>query len=174
MCLQRLPAFDHTVAPFHYRYPVDSLIKKFKYDEEIRAAGPLVACLLKRINERTPVLPEVLIPIPLHRNRLYLRGYNQSQEICRILGHHLDIPVDNKSVVRARSTAEQHRLSAKQRRGNVRGAFRIQTALAYRSVAIVDDVITTGATANEMAATLKRAGVKRVELWALARAGTGT
>lgn len=171
-CIRNPPSVDRTITPYRYSYPVDGLIKKFKYDQKIMAATPLIACLLDRIRNEASQLPEALLPVPLHKNRLYRRGYNQAQEICRVISHHLHIPIDNKSAVRSRPTPEQYRLTADQRRSNVRGAFRVQPRILYESVAIVDDVITTAATANELAKTLKRAGAKRVELWALARAGT--
>ena len=172
-CIRRPPWLDHTITPYHYSYPVDSLIRKFKYSQKLMAVTPLMSLLLERIKTKAGPQPDALLPVPLHRTRLYLRGYNQSQEICRVINRHLGIPIDGKSVFRLRPTTEQTRLTAAQRRKNVRGAFGIRPGLIYDSVAIVDDVVTTAATANEVAKVLKQAGVKRVELWALARAGMG-
>lgn len=172
-CIRRPPRLDRTIAACLYSYPVDALIQRFKYDQKLWAASPLVTCLLEKINSEAVCLPDVLLPVPLHRRRLYLRGYNQSREICRILSRHLSIPVDEEAVHRLRHTPEQSRLTAAQRRKNVRGAFRARPGVDYRSVAIVDDVVTTAATANEITKILKQAGVERVELWALARAVSG-
>lgn len=169
-CIRRPPQFDRALAPFQYHYPVNSLIKKYKYERQLMAASPLISALTRTVRSAPGPLPEALIPTPLHQRRLYMRGYNQSLEICRGLNGNLHIPIDARVIFRVSATEEQARLSASQRRKNVRGAFRVRPDLAYSSVAIVDDVITTGATANEMARALKRAGVKRVELWVLARA----
>ena len=93
-CVQRPPALDQAIVPFRYSYPVDSLIKKFKYDQKIMAAAPLVDGLVGRISNETVRLPDAMTPVPLHRSRLYARGYNQAQEICRLIGRRLPVPVE--------------------------------------------------------------------------------
>ena len=117
-------------------------------------------------------LPDCLIPVPMHAGRLAGRGFNQAQEIAASISGLLKIAVVSKSVLRIIATRAQTELTAKQRKHNIRGAF----ALArpdmpeYRHVAIVDDVVTTGATVTELAGLLKQSGVARVDVWACARA----
>jgi len=148
---------------------MDRLIQKIKYRDCIRLVSPLsnklAACLAQHD------LPEALIPVPLHPYRLYGRGFNQSLEICRILNGCLGIKVFADLVVRTRNTKPMFELGAKQRSRNIRDAFRLTGLLGCRRVAIVDDVITSGSTANELARLLKRAGASRIEYWALARSG---
>jgi len=164
------PAFaDRCIAAFHYQYPVDALIKRLKYRQCIRLATPLTRILSLRLAQLVAPLPEVMVPVPLHRARLYQRGFNQSVEICRLLGQRLQIPVDTACVIRSKPTRPMYDLSASERRENIAGAFRLTQPLAYQSVAIVDDVITSGSTVNELARLLRDAGVANIALWALAR-----
>jgi ComF family protein len=109
------------------------------------------------------------LPVPLHRERLLERGYNQADEIARIWSRELAIPVDRKALIRTRATPSQSGLSARQRELNVRRAFAYQPKHEYRHVALVDDIVTTGSTVSEIARALHRAGVDYVEVWALAR-----
>jgi ComF family protein len=168
-CLDEPGLAYRSIAAFHYQYPVDALIKRLKYRQCIRLATPLSRILSQRLTQVATPLPEVMIPVPLHRLRLYQRGFNQSMEICRVLERRLHIPVDTTSVIRAKATRPMFDLSASERRDNIAGAFKITRPLAYQSVAIVDDVITSGSTVNELACRLRDAGVAKIELWALAR-----
>ncbi|MEO6696465.1 MAG: phosphoribosyltransferase family protein, partial [Gammaproteobacteria bacterium] len=106
----------------------------------------------------------------LHRARLRQRGFNQSLEIARPLARRLNIPVDYQSCERVRNTSAQSLLPAGERHKNIKGAFRVTHPIAARHVAIVDDVMTTGHTVQELAATLRKSGVRRVDVWVLARA----
>ena len=114
--------------------------------------------------------PEYLIPVPLHRNRYRQRGFNQAIEIAQSLSRELAIPLNLNACVRLRDTPHQIDLSAKQRRKNMKHAFAARGLSTIRHVAIVDDVMTTGATASELAIALKNAGVDRVDVWVCARA----
>jgi ComF family protein len=114
-------------------------------------------------------LPEVLLPVPLHRKRLLDRGFNQAFEIARALSQLLDIPVDSHALSRIRDTDSQSGLSANQRQKNILKAFAYEASTPYSHVAVVDDIITTGSTANEITKTLHRTGVEQVEIWGLAR-----
>ncbi len=118
----------------------------------------------------TSELPECIIPVPLHHNRYRQRGFNQSIEIARHLSRQLSIPLDLSSCIRNRDTTHQTDLPAKQRRKNMRQAFSVLNPMPYQHVAIVDDVMTTGATASALAAALKKHGVNRVDVWVCARA----
>ena len=115
--------------------------------------------------------PELLLPVPLHRTRLRQRGYNQALELAKPLARLLGVPLCRDLLQRQRGTAAQTELDAVARRRNVRGAFAVRAGVALPThVAILDDVMTTGATLAECARVLKRAGVQRVDVWALARA----
>ncbi|HEX6613294.1 MAG TPA: ComF family protein [Rhodanobacteraceae bacterium] len=168
-CVRRAPPWDAAWAPFRYAYPLDRLETRFKFGADL-AAGKLLASLW--IGSRAPAeLPQAVIPVPLHRSRLRSRGYNQALELARPLAKALRVPLLREALRRTRATDAQTELSALQRRRNVRGAFATQfDGGVPRHVAVLDDVFTTGATLAECARVLKRAGVERVEVWALARA----
>lgn len=168
-CQREPPAFQAALAPFAYRSPLDRLIVDLKFRHRLyisRNLGLLLAIELKGSRLR----PEVIMPIPLHRTRLRERGYNQALEIARATGKALSLPVDYQTLVRTRATAPQTGIPHDERLRNVRGAFACRGSVAYGHVALLDDVLTTGATANEAALTLRRAGVERVSVWAVARA----
>lgn len=170
-CLAQPWFADRTIAAFQYQYPLDRLIIKLKYKQCISLVSPLAGALSSRlsINQLRP-LPEVMVPVPLHYLRLYSRGFNQSVEVCRILGRRLNIPVDLDIVERIRNTKPMINLTAEERSKNIRAAFKLTRRLPYRSIAIVDDVITSGSTVNELARLFRLAGAAYIEFWALARA----
>jgi ComF family protein len=169
-CQNQPPAFDAAFALFRYEEPVRHLILSLKFGARYPCARLLGTLLAERLGERTP-LPDALIPVPLHAHRYRKRGFNQAAETARTLSRLLDIPLDPTACRRIRATDAQARLSGKARRKNLREAFAVRPGLAYRHVAIIDDVVTTGTTVNELAGTLRRAGVERIEVWACARAG---
>lgn len=170
-CQQRPPYFDATVAAFHYAPPIDRLIVRLKFNGELtyaRLLGELTADTLIRTDAD---LPEVIIPVPLHAQRMRERGFNQSLELARYIARQLGVPVDQRSVRRVKATQPQMELPAKARKTNVRNAFELISDLSAHHVAIVDDVVTTGSTVNELARVLWRAGAKRIQVWSCARAG---
>ena len=114
-------------------------------------------------------LPEYIVPVPLHSRRISQRGFNQSLELAKQLSRALGVALDANTVTRTRHTAPQTGLSEQERRKNVRGTFHVSADMQGKHVAIVDDVMTTGSTVGELARTLKRVGVQRVDVWALAR-----
>lgn len=169
-CLRRAPLFDACVAPFRYGYPLDRLIHGLKYRRQTacgRVLGGLLAAHLRR-RPRTD-LPQLLIPTPLAPRRYRTRGFNQAHEIALPLARALQIPIRSDLLIRQRETDEQAELRQAARRRNVRSAFTLVKPLPVAHVAVLDDVITTGSTANEMAKVLRRAGAVRVEVWAIAR-----
>jgi ComF family protein len=107
-------------------------------------------------------LPQLLLPVPLHARRLRERGFNQAQELTRILSTHLSIPVDTQSLCRTRNTTAQSGLTKKDRRQNIRNAFTLTSKINSSHVAIIDDVMTTGHTVNEIAKTIKASGVSEI------------
>lgn len=172
-CLERPPPFDRVCIPYRYEPPVSSLVLRLKFRHRLEIAPSLGALLLDSVRRLPAATPDVIVPVPLHPARLRRRGFNQSLEIARPLAKDLSLPLAPALVKRSRDTAAQSSLGDPvARRRNVRGAFEVDVrrSAGIRHAAIVDDVVTTGATAAEIARTLKRAGIARVDLWSVARA----
>ncbi len=169
-CQRKPPAYDRATALYHYGPPLDYLVKRLKFCGDL-GMGPLLAELMRQqLQGRAHALPGLLVPVPLHPDRQRERGYNQALELARPLGRALDIPVDNRLCRRTRPTAAQSLLGTTARRVNMRNAFAVNFATVTPHVAIIDDVMTTGCTADELARVLKRAGASLVEVWVVARA----
>lgn len=166
-CLKDPPHFDLTLAAFRYDFPVDRVIHALKYGHQLAIAGwcaqQLIALLKDHAFDR-------LVPLPLHPERLRQRGFNQSAEIARTLGARLALPVDVDTILRTRATPPQADLPHKERRRNVRGAFECRSDLTGQRLLLIDDVMTTAATANECARTLKLHGAASVTVAVVARA----
>lgn len=156
-------------APFVYAAPLDRLLVRFKFHEDLASGRLLSQLMAQALGDVTR--PDALVPVPLHRARLRQRGYDQALELARPLGRALDLRVDGDLLVRTRATDAQSRLDADARRRNLRDAFTVRPGAALPAhVALVDDVMTTGATLRAAAAALRRAGVERVDAWVCARA----
>jgi len=151
---------------------VDRLIHAFKFAGQLHIATVLGELMAGRILDTNVPLPELLIPVPLHPIRLRERGFNQALELARVISNKLTIPIDYRSCERSRKTVAQSLLPAKERHQNIKGAFTVHHPFKVKSVAIIDDVMTTGHTVNELASVLKDAGVDHVQVWAVARANT--
>lgn len=167
-CLREPPTYDRCIAALHYAFPADELIQALKYGGQL-ALAPVLADFLARAVAHAP-RPDLLLPLPLHPARARARGFNQAVEIARALARRLDLRLDTGSLERIRDTAPQAQLSLAERRRNVRGAFACRKTLTGLHVAVVDDVMTSGATLNEAAKVLKQAGAAEVSLWVVARA----
>lgn len=168
-CLGARPPQAATRALFRYEPPLDRLLLRLKFHGDL-AAGRLLAQLLAEGLADAP-RPAALLPIPLHRRRLRQRGYDQALELARPLARCLELPLLADRLLRRRATAAQSELNAQARKNNVRGAFALAPGPALPAhVALLDDVMTTGATLAEAARLLRRAGVARVDLWVAARA----
>jgi ComF family protein len=172
-CLAVAPPQDATWAAFTYRPPVSRQIVELKFHGRLAPAHVLGAAMAARLALRPQPLPELLVPVPLHAGRLRRRGYNQALEVARQIARRLEIPLVPEAARRLRSTGEQTRLDAAGRRRNVRGAFAVAATVRGRHVALLDDVITTGATVAELARAARAAGARRVEVWAVARVAQG-
>jgi ComF family protein len=169
-CLRRPPDYQHSVIPFLYAPPLTYLIKQMKFHRRLDLARGVGRLMADYLAERPDALPEVMIPVPLHPRRMRRRGYNQALELARPLASVLDLPIDTRMVRRQRATAEQSHLEMPLRRRNVQKAFVLNRQRPYRHVAIVDDVVTSGHTVNELARVLRLAGVERVDVWSCCRA----
>lgn len=170
-CLKTPPAFDATLAPLRYAYPVDSLVLDLKFPHQ--AFGRRLASadfLATRMLAGPHPTGDLIVPVPLSRRRLAERGFNQALEIARPLARALARPLDAHGLVRQRETAPQSRLPWEARERNVRHAFAAQADFSGRTVIVVDDVMTTGATLDAIARTLKDHGAAQVVNWVATRA----
>ncbi|HUS24483.1 MAG TPA: ComF family protein [Candidatus Binatia bacterium] len=168
-CLRAPPPFDCAWAAFRLELPVHQEIHRLKYGAQFLSARTLGELMARELLRRPEALPQRLLPVPLHSPRLRRRGYNQAVEIARVLAQRTGVVVDVDSVERWRPTAHQTGQSRAQRRRNLKGAFRAHADLSGLRLALIDDVITTGATAGELARVCCAAGAARVEVWAAAR-----
>ncbi len=168
-CQRQPPPQDASYVPFLYQDPMPSLVVGTKFHGRLNLARLLGLCLARSLDREGICRPDIIIPVPLHPQRMRERGYNQALEIARPLSRELAIPLDTRVCVRLRATPPQVGLEREDRQQNVRGAFGIIGPVAAQHVAILDDVITTGGTTGEMARVLRQAGASRIDLWAVAR-----
>ena len=173
-CARRRPAFRQVEAPWHYGFPVDALITRFKHQRQW-PLGHLLAQMLgnwlsHRFAEGLP-RPALLLPVPMGTRRLRQRGYNQAAMLAEWIGVQLAIPCDTQLLSRLRDTPAQQELDARARKRNLKDAFAVSHPehLDGLHVALVDDVLTTGATAQALARLLRDNGAKRVDVYCLAR-----
>ena len=178
-CRADLPGNDAPgteLIPLRFEPPVDDLIRRLKYHGVIANARVLGVLLAEAARQRAAPLPALLVPVPLHPARFRERGFNQAAAIALYASRLLQIPVARHAVRRVRDTPSQTTLGPRERQQNLRGAFAIPNGRQLRRlrdanhVAIVDDVVTTGSTADELRRLLIAAGVSQVEVWAVARA----
>ncbi|TNH04077.1 amidophosphoribosyltransferase [Testudinibacter sp. TR-2022] len=175
-CLTDPPPWQRLVTISHFQPPLSDLIHTFKFHRQFQLDRTLARLLLLAVKQAQRAhdlpLPEVLLPVPLHPLRQWQRGYNQATLLARWLSHWLQIPCDDRLLQRIRYTRAQRALSGKQRRNNLKKAFAINPKISeihYRSVAIIDDVITTGATMAELCRLLQKCGITQIQVWCLCR-----
>jgi len=166
-CLSTPPHFDATLAIFRYEFPVDRIIHALKYGHQLAIAGWLGKALARLLADADL---DLVMPLPLHPERLRERGFNQAAEIARPLARALGRPLLLDGLERRRATPSQAELALKERQRNVRGAFECNRDLIEQRILLVDDVMTSGATVNEAARTLKLHGASRVAIAVAARA----
>ncbi|MEO6118669.1 MAG: ComF family protein [Methylotenera sp.] len=170
-CLNAPPHFDATQALFTYDFPVDSLLQHYKYKDMLHLADTFATLLSEKklAHHNLTRKIDLIIPMPMHHARLKERGFNQALEIARILAKNTQIKLDYTSCQRIKLTPPQASLPLKERIKNIRGVFNCTQNLQGLNIALVDDVMTTGASLNELAKTLKKAGTAHVECWVIAR-----
>lgn len=169
-CLSHPPAFAATLAAFVYAFPVDRLIHAFKYQGRLALAEWCAGAILaERERAGASRRPDLLIALPLARERQRERGYNQASEIARVVSARSGIVLARSGTSRVRATPPQAALPWSERAKNVRGTFVCDIDLAGAAVAVIDDVMTTGASLAEFAKVLRSAGAARVENWVVAR-----
>lgn len=173
-CMNQPPAFERVIAPWTYSFPIDSLITRFKHSAKW-PFGHLLAELLAQalqhhFDDDLP-RPDLLLPVPLATRRLRQRGFNQAAMLARWLGNRLALPCDERLLLRTQDTSAQQDLNAQARKKNLRHAFALAPAASFkgRHLALVDDVLTTGATGQALARLLMDAGAARVDVYCLAR-----
>ena len=163
-CLKQAPQFEHTLAVFAYAFPLDKLVQALKFNEQLFLARQLANKLVQRVDTH----PDYVVAMPLHPLRLRKRGFNQSLELARHTANKLNIPL-NHACLRVRDTPPQSSLPWKERGKNMRKAFACTEDLSGKHVAVVDDVMTSGASVNALAHALRQAGARKVSAWVIAR-----
>lgn len=168
-CLFAPPAFSRCICPLRYEPPVSHLLGSFKYQGNLHHGRILSQLLAAHLQRERDVAVDALVPVPLHWTRRWQRGFNQSELIADELGRALQLPLQPRWLPKPRSSSSQQHLDAEARRKNLRDAFTCSGAVSGMHLAVIDDVVTTGATANAIAQTLLAGGAASVQIWALAR-----
>lgn len=173
-CREHAAPWDSAIAALVYGFPVDQLVRRFKFSRSLACGQLLAQELTRAVANRCIHPPDAIVPVPLHRTRHLARAFNQSELLARHAGQRTGIPVYSGLLRRCRRTRAHSGLDAVSRRINIKGAFRCRLTTRQRGrvrhVAVVDDVLTTGATLSECTRTLKAAGVGQVSVWVAARA----
>jgi ComF family protein len=165
-CLKQPPYYDRTHAVFNYIYPVDALLQHYKYRHALHLSQAMGELLSEKLIGKNL---DTLIAMPLHPNRILDRGFNQSLEIAKIAAKISAIPLDIVSCHRVKDTPPQASLALKARISNIKGAFICTGDFRGKRIAIIDDVMTSGASLNELAKTIKGAGASEVHCFVIAR-----
>ena len=171
-CQQEPPPFERSLSPYLFTDMISRLVGRFKFNGELYCGKLLSQLLYQEIEASRYEMPDLIIPVPLHASRLRERGFNQALELARPLAKGFSIKLDHSTLQRIKATPHQIGLHRNERRRNVKGAFEIRGKIKADHVALVDDVITTGSTLREIAGVLKRSGVSRIDVWALAKTPT--
>jgi ComF family protein len=166
-CLAQRPRLSRVMAAVSYRFPVDGAIQRLKYGAHLTAVRPLASLLAEQL-EQEPA-PDLVLAMPMAPQRLRERGFNHAHELALAVSTRLRLTLAPQLCRRVRHGVPQVALPWKERSRNIRGAFACQADLSGASVAIVDDVVTTGATLNELAGVLLDRGAAQVQGWVVAR-----
>ncbi len=167
VCLKHPPAFDHARAVFAYAFPLDILVQQCKYAHATSLTAYFATRMAQLTNSETGL--DYLLPMPLHPSRLAQRGFNQAAEIARRLSSRIGIPWLAEACTRIRNTPSQAGLDLKSRQRNLRGAFVCDMDLSGKRIVLIDDVMTSGSSLNELARVVRQAGALEIQAWVLAR-----
>lgn len=171
-CSNKKIYFENTHAPFLFSKFIQEAIYEYKFNHKLHYGKLLAQLLLRHIENKKLVAPDILLPVPLYCNRIRKRGFNQSLEIARIVSKKIKCEINTNAVQRVRETHVQMQLPAKKRAANVKNAFVLNSRpeiFKDKHIAIIDDVMTTGNTANEVAKCLQKASAKKIDVWCIAR-----
>lgn len=167
ICIKKKPTLDRVFSAYSFEEPLRSLIHDFKYKDAFYLRSLLVKLILDGLSPDA-LKTECLIPVPLHKNRLQERGFNQAAELARLLSKKTNRPYQLNLCKKTIHTKPQAGLNAKERQKNLNNAFEVKP-MPYKHVTLIDDLLTTGSTANELAQLLKAQGLVQVDLWCCAR-----
>ena len=166
-CIKNKPYVDHTIAPYAFEEPLRTLLHDYKYKHGLYLISFLAQLIIKNLPPEA-LHTECMIPIPMHPNRLRQRGFNQAAELTKVIGEYLNIPYHLSSCQKTIQTKPQAGLNAEQRHRNLLNVFSTES-ISYQHVTLIDDLLTTGSTVNELAKTFKKNGVAHVNVWCCAR-----
>ena len=173
-CQQQEPYFDRCIAPFRYEFPIDQLLLQGKGGAQAELLKPLSRWLAEQVRRQMGFTPDLLAPVPMTPQKQRQRGYNQAGLVATQIGAALSLPVSHELIKKVREPAQQKSLSRSAREQNLRRAFRIDRTVLrgfkkpVRHVVLIDDVVTTGSTINQLSQQLRSSGVEQVEAWAIA------
>jgi len=170
-CLIRPPAYEQLIAGFAYALPINSFIIQLKFHRQLSYAhllGRLFSKILQTHYVNCP-LPEAIVPVPLHRERLKERGFNQAMEIAKPIATALKLPILHRLVERNKPTTPQSQLPKQARKRNMAQAFTVKKATPMKHIALLDDVMTTGETIQALSRQLKQAGIETIHVWCVAK-----
>lgn len=167
-CQKNKPIFANTFAPFSYQYPINQIICAAKYHSQPELFIELSRSFVNHLKKTQTELPQAIIPVPTHYSKQRLRGYNQATYLAQLIAKPLALPVISDAVIKHCPTTPQNQLKSKQRYKNVLNSFSLIKAINYQHISIVDDVMTTGATVNEVARLLYPSCPK-ISIWVIAR-----
>jgi ComF family protein len=168
-CQLNPPDFDRCSAIFDYTYPVAEWLHACKYQKRIELAHILAECLCEGLPQTPPGI-DIIIAMPLDQRKQSIRGFNLAEIFAKKLSTHWHIPMLNDAVTRSESSQAQAGLSFEERQKNIKGIFKVNASVYGASIALIDDVLTTGATLSELSKTLKKEGASWIEAWVFARA----
>lgn len=167
-CAKKKPYYDRVICAFYYTAPIARWLTLFKFHNTLALGQVFSHCLLKRTPQS--IEADWIIPMPLHRSRLRQRGYNQALVLAQQIQKHRPITIDHTLASRHKKTKAQVSLNKDKRRHNLHNAFTINKDIKKKNIIIIDDIMTTGSSINELSRTLKQHGAARVEAWVIARA----
>lgn len=166
-CIKKRPHYDRVLSAYPFAEPLRTLLHDFKYQHALYLRTFLVKLMLAAVPQ--DYYSDCLVPVPLHPQRLRQRGFNQAAELAKLLAKHCRLPYSLTLCQKIINTPQQVGLAAEARRKNLHQSFRVQ-ASPYQHITLIDDLITTGSTVNELAKRFKQQGVKQVDVWCCARA----